>query len=118
MDDLSGKIGEILSDPDSMRELSELAAMFRNETGSPPAESNTPPANPAAGELFDPAMLAKLGTLMQSQQQPDKNAALLLALKPHLGERRRLRVDKAIKLMRLYALWKTAQQSGMLQDLI
>ena len=118
MDDLSGKIGEILSDPESMRELSELAAMFRNETGPPPAEGTSPPADPAVGELFDPAMLARLGTLMQSQQQPDKNAALLLALRPHLGERRQLRVDKAVKLMRLYALWKTAQQSGMLQDLL
>ena len=63
-------------------------------------------------------MLTKLTGLMQTQSTPDKNAALLLALKPHLGERRQLRVDKAVKLLRLYTLWKTAQASGMLKDLL
>ena len=113
MDDLTGKMQELLSDPESMRQISELAAMLQGESGVP----NPPAAQDAVGGL-DPGMLMKLGELMQTQNQPDKNAALLLALKPHLGERRQLRVDKAVKLLRLYSMWKAAQQSGMLRDLI
>ena len=77
-----------------------------------------PPAAPDAAGGFDPGMLLKLGELMKTRNEPDKNTALLLALKPHLGERRQLRVDKAVKLLRLYSMWKAAQQSGMLHDLI
>lgn len=117
MEDLSGKISELLSDPESMQQISELAAMLQgNAAEQPPAPVSTPA--PAEPPLFDPAMLMRLGELMQSSSQPDQNAALLLALKPHLGQRRQVRVDKAVKLLRLYGLWKAAQRSGMLQDLI
>ena len=113
MDDLTSKMQELLSDPESMKQISELAAMLKEESNAA-----DPPAAPDAGGGFDPGMLMKLGELMQSRSQPDKNTALLLALKPHLGERRQLRVDKAVKLLRLYSMWRAAQQSGMLHDLI
>ena len=116
MDDLTGKMQALLSDPESMQQLSELAAMFQNSAepnGDPPAA----PHDPGMGGL-DPKLLLRLSELMQTQQTPDRNTALLLALKPYLGERRQYRTDKAIRLLRLYSLWKTAKQTGMLHDLI
>lgn len=115
MDDLSGKIQELLSDPESMQQISELASMLQGNAAAPDGD----PA-PAAqdGALFDPKLLMRLGELMQSHRQPDQNAALLLALRPHLGERRQIRVDKAVRFLRLYSIWKAAQQSGMLHDLL
>lgn len=112
MDDFSAKLQSLLSDPESMQQLSELSSMLQGEQPHEGAESAGSPLP------FDPAMLTKLTGLMQTQSTPDKNAALLLALKPHLGERRQLRVDKAVKLLRLYSMWKTAQASGMLKDLL
>jgi hypothetical protein len=115
MDDLTGKMQALLSDPESMQQLSELAAMLQGSAepnGEPPA-----PPDPGLGGL-DPKLLLRLSELMQTQQTPDQNTALLLALKPYLGERRQYRTDKAIRLLRLYSLWKTAKQTGMLHDLI
>lgn len=118
MDDLSGKLQELLSDPESMQQISELAAMLQG--GSEPQGDTAAPSVPAAsgGELFDPALLMKLSELFRTQNQPDNNAALLLALKPHLGAQRQLRVDKAVRLLRLYRIWKTAKASGMLENLL
>jgi hypothetical protein len=113
MDDLGSRMQELLSDPESMQQLSELAAMLQGESGEAPK----PQENAAGAALFDPKLLMHLTQLMQTQQ-PDKNAALLLALKPHLGQRRQQRTDQAIRLLRLYGLWKAAKQSGMLHDLI
>ena len=112
MDDLTGKMQALLSDPESMQQLSELAAMLQGE--DTPQENA--PAAPSSG--FDPALLMRLSEMMAKQQTPDKNAALLLALKPFLGERRQYRTEKAVKLLRLYSLWQAAKQSGMLNDLI
>jgi hypothetical protein len=47
-----------------------------------------------------------------------RNTDLLLALKPHLGADKQKRVDKAIKLMKLLAMWNIAKDSGLLQELI
>lgn len=127
MDDLTSKMQELLSDPESMQQISELAAMLQSDAGSTngacdaAGASASPPASVSSaggGELFDPSMLMHLSELMRMQNQPDKNTALLLALKPHLGERRQLRVDKAVKLIRLYSVWKAAKASGMLNDFI
>jgi hypothetical protein len=115
MEDLTGKMQELLSDPESMQQLSELAAMLQG-SGSGDAGHSASPAPEGSG--LDPALLMRLSQLMQTQQEPDKNTQLLLALKPYLGERRQSRTDKAIRLLRLYSLWKTAQRSGMLHDLI
>lgn len=117
MDDLNGKIQELLSDPESMQQISELAAMFQGG-GDAGAQPTVPAAPSPGGELFDPAMLMKLSELMRTQSQPDNNAALLLALKPHLGAQRQSRVDKALRLLRLYSMWKAAKASGMLENLI
>lgn len=117
MDDLAGKMQELLSDPESMQQLSELAAML--QSGDAPQETASVPqaaAQNASG--FDPMLLMRLSELMRTQQTPDRNTTLLLALKPYLGERRQYRTEKAVKLLRLYSLWKVAKQSGMLNDLI
>jgi hypothetical protein len=93
--------------------------MLKNE--SPP-----PPTGDAAGEATsehtqaapDPAMFLKIGQLLNNAQQPDQNTALLLALRPHLGEKRQERVDRAVKLLRLLTVFHELQDSGMLQNLI
>ncbi|MBR2086158.1 MAG: hypothetical protein IJ906_03310 [Oscillospiraceae bacterium] len=116
MDDLTGKMQALLSDPESMQQLSELAAMFQGGTSTPESAAPAPTDGSTGG--FDPQLLMRLSQLMQSQQEPDQNTALLLALKPYLGQRRQYRTDKAIRLLRLYSLWKIARQTGMLNDLI
>ena len=114
MDDLSGKIQSILSDPESMQQLQELAQMFSAGEGNQEAAAAPPPA---PGGMPDAAMLMKLGQMMQSAPH-DKNADLLLALRPHLGEGRQQRVDKAVRLLRMWAVFRMLRESGALQEFL
>lgn len=122
-----GKIGELLSDEESMKQLTELAQMIMSGDGGestfetsekienqPEAESS--PEKNSGG--FDFGSLMKLQGIMGAMSQKDKNSELLLALKPHLKEERQGRVDKAIKLLKLLALWNVLKDSGMLKNLL
>lgn len=122
MEDMFGKMQELLSDPESMKQLSELAQMLRNETdgaSTPPApEASCESTDTGGGLPFDPMLLMKLGELWQSSQKQDENTALLLALRPHLRSERREKVDRAVRLLRLLTIWNTLRESGMLQNFL
>ncbi len=121
MDDLFGKMQSVLSDPESMRQLEELAKMLGNENDSAAAPNASAP-NASSGDAqdgggFDIGMLMQLSSLMGNAAQ-DEDAALLLALKPHLKAERQKKVDRAIKLMKLMTVWKTLKDTGMLKDFL
>lgn len=113
MDDLSEKIGSILNDPESMQQLQELAQMFSSGGDASPAPS--PPAE--ASGMPDAAALLQIGQMMQ-KAPADNNAALLLALRPHLGEARQKRVDKAVRLLRMWAVFRMLRETGALKDIL
>ena len=130
-----GKIGELLSDEESVKQLSELAQMLMTETASGQESGETEESssndNDSSGENaessedggafsggFDLGALMKLQGIMGAMTQKDKNSELLLALKPHLREERQEKVDKAIKMLKLLAVWNIIKDSGMLKDLL
>ncbi len=116
MDDLSEKLDRLLSSPDSMKRIEEMMAAFGGTpAASPPPE--TPPAPPDLPDLplGDLTPFLKLLPLLGSLQQEDDNAALLHALRPHLGQDRQKRLDEAarmMKLMRLLPLLKEISDTG------
>ncbi|MCR5600197.1 MAG: hypothetical protein K6G33_05585 [Ruminococcus sp.] len=114
MDDIMSRISGLLSDEESVKQLSELAQMLVSEENKETEEKTeqSSEVEPDIGSLL------KLTSLISAASQQDKNTDLLLALKPHLGEEKQKRVDKAIKLMRLIAVWNIAKENGLLQDLI
>ena len=65
----------------------------------------------------DLSSIFKLTGLKSAFSQRDKNSELLLALKPHLKEEKQKKVDKAVKILKLIAVWNIAKESGMLEDL-
>jgi hypothetical protein len=114
MDDIMSRISELLSDEESVKQLSELAQML--VTDNEKAEEKT--ESTVSEEQPDIASMLKLTSLIGEASKQDRNADLLLALKPHLGEEKQKRVDKAIKLLKLLAIWNIAKESGLLQELI
>ncbi len=114
MDDLTQKLQALLSDPDSMRDLQELAGMLRD---APPDAAPEPeqPA-PADNPMPDLSKLLAVGQALSAVQQ-DETAELLLALKPHLSEARAKRTDQAVKMLRLWAAAGVLRENGMMQDL-
>lgn len=129
MDDIMNKINKILSDPESIKQISELAQMFMSETGNNNKSSNVSDSNPDNSENssdsdsgafsgLDFSKLIKIQEIIGAVSGKDKNAELLLALKPHLSPERQKKADKAIKLLKLLTVWNIIKDSGMLKDFL
>ena len=110
-DELSARIGEILSSPEQMRQIQSLASMLGLGNDPQPAQ----PPEPEPG--LDPAMLSTItGAIskMGSMGKDDPSVTLLLALRPLLGETRQHRVDEAAKLLKLAKMLPLLRESGLL----
>ena len=118
MDDLTQKLQSLLSDPESMRNLAELAQMLREPDGAAAAES--PSAGEPAADAPPPMDFSRLIAVGQalSAVQQDETAALILALRPHLSAARAKRADQAVRLLKLYAAAGILRENGVLNDLL
>ena len=108
------KMQSLLSDPESMQQLQELAQMLQADSGQ---ESTEQTDAAASGGGLDLGALMKVSQLMGSAKE-DSDAALLLALKPHLREERQKKVEKAVKMLKLLSIWSMLKESGMLKDFL
>lgn len=98
MDGLEDKLNAILSDPDAMSRISEMAkSLFSGQDGGQKPEPEG-----------DVALIKRVAGLLRGNAlQPDETA-LLSALRPFLSVERRARLDRAIKLARFASLAKIA----------
>lgn len=127
MDDMLGKMGAILSDPESLQQLQELAQMLQQDGDSDSSQENasSEEKKPSdsdskdSGEsgVFDFSMLLRVQELMGAMQNNDDDTKLLLALRPHLKEQRQKKVDQAVKMLKLYAVFSAVKENGLLQEL-
>lgn len=122
MDDVMGRIQEMLSDEESMQQIKELADMLSAssappEQPSPDSRNSNNNNNSNNNDIgFDFGMIFKIQEIM-SAAKSDKDAELIMALKPHLSAEKQERADKAVKFMKLFSVWETLKSSGMLNDL-
>ena len=122
MAEFDEKLNSILSNPDAMSQIMQLAQSLSGVQEQPSAPpSPPPPPTPAprqsapaqdmlsslAGGL-DPKLLTRLLPIIQELgSQQDSNArALLYALRPYLREDRQEKVERALQLARLFHLGK------------
>jgi hypothetical protein len=119
MDDLTGKINELLSDPDSMEKIKNLAGMFAGssggDTGGENSQSNDEKGKKnSADELpFDPEMLLKIKSALDIMKKDDPRIDFLLALKPNLSDPRSKKVDEAIHILRLLSMAPMLREQGL-----
>lgn len=121
MDDLMRKVQEVLSDSESLEQLNELAAMLKEGVDESSVQENVTCGDEqtAGAEMgFDFVKLLEIGQIFGNAQDDDKNTALLLALRPHLNAERQAKIDRAIKLLKLYAVYTILKDSGMLKDML
>lgn len=121
MDDLSEKLQSLLSDPESMQNLAELAAMLQGNgeeaSHADPSQADNTDTVSDNDNCFDFSKLLLLGEIFSQMQEQDSETQLLLALKPYLSEQRSKRVDRAVKLLRLYSVFLSLKEKGLLNDL-
>ena len=122
MAEFDDKLNALLSNPDSMAQIRQLAQNLSGSMGggapsSPPPQPQPQPQPkpPAGGDLFsalagglDPAMLTRLlhlvGELGSSQASQARQ--LLYALRPYLQPQRQEKVERALQLARLIHVGK------------
>lgn len=144
MDDLAQRIGSILQDEESMKQIGELAAMLglapdASRDNSQPSFSS----NPAGGfgssnrqgsqntqglglsnnqnapfqNLFggmDMGAIMSLASKLKDFNADDNNTRFLLALRPLLGEEKQNKIDRAVKILKLLNLMPLIKDSGLL----
>ena len=114
---MAEKIQSLLSDEESMQQIRELAAMFGSspDTSAANMSAQSEREKPQSSDFsIDPAMLM---SLMSGLSRNDKNCDLLIALKPLLSEDKQPRVDRAVKLLRLYSIYSELKASGALGNI-
>ncbi len=115
------KISGILSDEESLRQLSELMQMINSgevpDSGGNVEEPTVKTECGDESEMLDMEMIMKIMSVVGTLNQQDKNTELLAALRPHLGEEKQKRLDRAAKLLKLAAVYSAAKESGALNDL-
>ena len=124
MAEFDEKLNHILSNPDAMAQIMQLAESLgsgqetqpsRNHRAEETSAGAVPPCTPAsqANDLFssllgDPSLLLKIMPLIQELSgQKDSNAkALLYALRPYLKPERQNKIERALQLARLFRVGK------------
>lgn len=100
MSELEDKINSLLSDPEQMEKITQMARSLMG--GAPQAETESREDDMPGGLGIDAASLQRLGRMLsRGAGQKPQERALLEAMKPYLSEKRRSKMDKAIKLARL-----------------
>lgn len=136
------KIQNVLNDEESMKQIKEFADMLTADNGGQGEQGGQSEAPQSlrtwtflsfskAWAAFlllrkaslaqatqtgglDIAKLMKIQSIMQSASKPDKNIQLLLALRPLLKEENQAKIDRLIKIFKLFAVYPALKESGLL----
>ena len=129
MNDIVSQLSSFIESKEGMDTVKSLAESLMSGDSDissllssivPDVSSSIPPP-PKKEESTDtslPISPDQLSSIMQimrafNSSSDDSRTRLLLALKPHLSEKRRERVDKAIKIMKLLAIMPMITESGI-----
>lgn len=107
MSEFEDKLNSIHSDPEQMDKIAGLAKSLMGGAEEKPAPEDV--FGGGDNGLFDMAALGKISRLIsQGAERNDEKQALFNAMKPYLSEKRREKMDKAIKLAGLARIARLA----------
>lgn len=122
MDDIMSMVGQIMADPEQIKQLSSLAASLgisTDESENKTAKQEPSPTSSAiASILGEENSLSTLLPLVQKLQESadDKYITFLRALQPLLSDSRKQKVDTAITLLKLLTFVPYLEESGILPE--
>jgi hypothetical protein len=115
------KISEILQDPESMKNIEELREMLQNGiSGEEPDNRASEASGENEGEstsgLFDGIDFSQILQIISLLSDPpkDKNVDFLAALKPLMSEDKQPKIERAVKLLKLYDMYEVLKENGIL----
>lgn len=112
------RISGILSDEESVRQIAELVKMFKSgEFNEETVDYETNENCSTDDGMPDIEQIMKLMSLVGTFNSQDKNTELLLALRPHLREEKQQKLDHALKMLKIIAVYNIAKESGLINNL-
>lgn len=114
MDDLAEKISSVLNDPESMKQLGELAQMLGFSPDQPAGQPEPPHDSPQPSDMPNIGAIMSLAGKLKDAGGDDDNIRFLMALRPLLGEDKQPRLDRAVKLLKIINLLPVIRDSGLL----
>lgn len=96
------------STPDFSQLLANLGGAS-GEQNNPQPQTLQPADNP-----IDIQKIMQLTSIISQANKSDKNVELLLALKPLLKEENQAKIDRLIKIFKLFAIYPLLKESGLL----
>lgn len=103
MSEFEDKLNSVLGDPAQMEKIANLAKTLMGGDGG----AQEPSPEPFGGLDIDPGLISRIGRLMNGDGDDNKQR-LLQAMEPYLSEKRRGKMDKALKMARLARIAKAA----------
>ncbi len=116
MDDITGKLTNLLSDSDmldKLKGLSGLLGLSANDDADAGASSDSDSTQSGGTEPDIFGMMLKLMPIINAFSQEDETVKLLYALKPFLAKERQKKLDTAIMLVRLMRIFPLLKDSGL-----
>lgn len=115
MDDISEKLAGILNDPETMNRVRQMAEniLGGEEPTAEPQTNALDNIGSIIGANEMQSIISIIGKLNNSGG--DNRTALLTALKPHLSEPKREKVDTAIKILKVIEILPLLKDSGILK---
>ena len=114
MDDIASKITELLGDPQGMKRISDIASSLMSQNSQEQQNDSQFNLNDMQIDPVQMGSIMKIMSALRSQNTEDDNTRLLLALKPHLSQERRKKVDKAISLLKIIKLLPLLKENGLM----
>ena len=125
MDDLTSRINQILSDPQSMQMIQNMAQSLglnppqEQAAVVPPTPAeqlglgqSNPSPTPSLPSI-DMNSILQIQKAMQLFASGNKNVELLRSLRPLLSEKRQKKVDDAVRIMQLIQMLPMLKESGL-----
>ena len=103
MDELGEKLDALLHDPQQLGRIAQLASSLVGDGGE-----TQPPSEPQPEPGFDAGQLRRMLSAVRGSGRDSASRHLLEAMKPYLAEKRRRKIDRAMKLARLASLAELA----------
>ena len=118
MDDLAGKISELLGNPEIMNTIKGLSGLKNSSESLDSEENSHSNADVNSEENFEfPAEMMqtvlKLAPLFSSMKKEDKYTNFLKALKPMLSESRQNKLDSSSQILQIIKILPLLKNQGL-----
>ena len=104
MDEIGEKLDALLNDPKQFGKIAQLASSILGDGG----DQSAPPSAPEPELDLNMGQLRRMMSALRGGDSANRH--LLEAMKPYLAEKRRRKIDRAMKLARLASLAELAAE--------